>query len=81
MQLEDWVNSSTKVDKKMEKIEQSSIINIFAARGQYIVERLYVLVLNNAQSCFETGRTPLKLFDRWMMKTTKIMSIRNFQSQ
>jgi len=81
MQLENWVSSSTKVDKKMEKIEQSSIINIFSARGQYIVERLYVLVLNNAQSSFEIGRTLLKLFDRWMMTTTKIMSIRNFQSQ
>lgn len=81
MQLENWVRSSTKVDKKMEKIEQSSIINIFAARGQYIAERLYVLVLNNAQSSFEIGRTLLKLFDRWTMTTTKIMSIRNCQSQ
>ena len=81
MKLENWVSSSTKFDRKMEEIEQNSIIKIFAAREKYIVGRLYVLVLKNAQSSFEIGRTLLKLFDRWMMKNTKITSVRNCQSQ
>ena len=75
------MSNSVKFNRNMEEIEQGSITKNFVADGQYVVERLYVLVLNTKQSSFEIGRILLKILDRWMMKTTKVMSMRNCQSQ
>ena len=65
----------------MEEIEQSSITELFAADGQYVVEKLYVLVLSKKKYYFEVERILLNLLDRWMIKTTKVTSMRNCQSQ
>jgi len=37
----------------MEEIEQGSITKIFTTDGQYVVERLYVIVINKKQYFFE----------------------------
>ena len=81
LQLKIGMSSSVKFNRNMEEIEQGPITKIFAAGGQYVVKRLYVLVSNKKQFSFEIGRILLKILDRWMVKTTKVMSMRNCQSQ
>ena len=41
----------------------------------------YVLVSNKEQSSFEIEKIPLKILDKWMMKTTKLIGMGIFQSQ
>ena len=65
----------------METTKQGSITKIFVVDGQYVVGGSYVLVSNEEQSSFEIEKIPLKILDKWMMKTTKVVGMGIFQSQ
>ena len=43
--------------------------------------RSYVLVSNEEQYYFGIEKIPLKILDKWMMKTTKEITMRIFQNQ